>query len=82
MPVHLRIISLKSLSKGVFSSMRLAQYNSELCHRFLQGKYQSLTKPLLGKDPFPIYWWPFCLIDSIFCPTEALQFYEIPFVDF
>ena len=24
---------------------------------------------------------PFCLIDSIFCLTEVLQFYEIPFVD-
>ena len=24
---------------------------------------------------------PFCLIDSVFCPTEALQFYEVPFVN-
>jgi hypothetical protein len=23
----------------------------------------------------------FCTIDSIFCPTEALQFYEVPFVN-
>ena len=23
----------------------------------------------------------FCLIDSVFCLTEALQFYEIPFVN-
>ena len=34
----------------------------------------------IGKDLFPIGWLPFCLIDSIFCPTEALQFYEVPFV--
>jgi hypothetical protein len=25
--------------------------------------------------------WPFCLIDTVFCLTEALQFYEAPFVD-
>jgi hypothetical protein len=35
----------------------------------------------IGKDPFPIYWWPFCVIDSVFCLTEALKFYEVPFVN-
>jgi hypothetical protein len=32
------------------------------------------------KDPFPICWWPFCLIDSVFCLTEALKFYEVQFI--
>ena len=41
----------------------------------------STLSDLGGKDPFPICWWPFCLIDSVFCLTEALQFYEVPFVD-
>ena len=35
----------------------------------------------LEKNPFPICWWPFCLIDSVFCLTEILQFYEVPFVN-
>ena len=35
----------------------------------------------LEKNPFPICWWPFCLIDSVFCLTEVLQFYEVPFVN-
>jgi hypothetical protein len=35
----------------------------------------------IGKSPFPICWWSFCLIDSVFCHTEALQFYEVPFID-
>ena len=30
---------------------------------------------------FPICWWLFCLLESIFCLTEGLQFYEVPFVD-
>ena len=33
-----------------------------------------------GKNPFPICWWPFFSIDSIFCRTEALQFYLVPFL--
>jgi hypothetical protein len=35
----------------------------------------------MGKDPFPICWWSFCLIDGVFCLSEALQFYEVPFID-
>ena len=35
----------------------------------------------IGKDPFLMCWWPSCLIDSVFCFREALQFYEVPFVD-
>jgi hypothetical protein len=35
----------------------------------------------LGKDTFPICWWPFCLIDGVLCFTEALQFHEVPFVN-
>jgi hypothetical protein len=30
---------------------------------------------------FPNLLVPFCLIDSVFCLTEALQFYEVPFVN-
>jgi hypothetical protein len=52
---------------------------------FLSSLYILDISPLpdlgLVKNSFPICWWPFCLIDSIFCPTEALQFYEVPFVD-
>jgi hypothetical protein len=36
----------------------------------------------IGKNLFQICWWPFCLIYSVFCITEALQFYEVPFVSF
>ena len=35
----------------------------------------------IGKYPFPICWWSFCLIDGVFCLAEALQFYEVPFID-
>jgi hypothetical protein len=41
------------------------------------------TNPIwfrIGKDSFPICWWPFGFTDSVFCITEALQFYEVPFV--
>jgi hypothetical protein len=33
------------------------------------GYYSSIR---IGKNPFSICWWPFCVIDSIFCLTEAL----------
>ena len=36
----------------------------------------------VGKALFPICWLPFCLIDSVFCLTEALKFYDVPLVDF
>jgi hypothetical protein len=26
----------------------------------------------IGKDPFPICWWPFCLIDIVFCLIQKL----------
>ena len=35
----------------------------------------------IGKETLPICWWLFCLIESVFCLTEALQFYEVPFDD-
>jgi hypothetical protein len=35
----------------------------------------------IGKDLFLISWLLFGLIDSVLCLTEALQFYEVPFVD-
>jgi hypothetical protein len=48
---------------------------------FLSSLYiLDISLPIrIGKGPFPICWWPFCLIDSVFCLTEALQFYEVPF---
>jgi hypothetical protein len=33
------------------------------------------------KSTFPICWWSFCLIDGVFCLVEALQLYEVPFID-
>jgi hypothetical protein len=32
----------------------------------------------IGKDTFPVCCWPFCLIDSVLCLTEDLQFYDVP----
>ena len=52
---------------------------------FLSSLYILDISPLsdLGedKDPFPICWWPFCLIDGVFCFAEALQLYEVSFID-
>jgi hypothetical protein len=36
---------------------------------------------MIGKDLFPIYRLPFCLIESFLCLAEALQFYEVPLVN-
>jgi hypothetical protein len=53
---------------------------------FLSSLYMLDISPLSdvggGKDLFQICWLPFCPIDSACCLTEALQFYEIPFVNF
>ena len=35
----------------------------------------------IDKYPFTICWWTFCLIESVFCLTEVLAFYEVPFVN-
>jgi hypothetical protein len=43
--------------------------------------YRILTFYWIGEDLFPICWLPFCLIDSVLCLTESLQFYEDPFVN-
>ena len=48
---------------------------------FVHIGYQSPIRFRNGKDPLQICWWPFCLIDSVFWLAEALQFYEVPFVD-
>jgi hypothetical protein len=53
---------------------------------FLSSSYildisQSPIRFRIDKDPFPLCWWPFCLIASVFCITEALQLYEAPFVN-
>ena len=41
----------------------------------------SLSDSELDKDLSSICWLPFCLSVSVLCLTEALQFYEVPFVD-
>ena len=52
---------------------------------FLSSLYILDISPLsdigLIKLFFPIGWLPFCPIDSVHCLTEALQFYEVPFVN-
>jgi hypothetical protein len=52
---------------------------------FLSSSYiLDISPPIrfgVRKDPFPICWWPFCLIEGVFCLAEALQFYEVPFID-
>jgi hypothetical protein len=39
----------------------------------------SLSEVGLAKFFFTICWLPFCLIYSVLCLSEALQFYEFPF---
>jgi len=65
-PIFNRVI----LSSGVY-----------LPELFVYIGYYSPIWFRIGKDPFPIWWWPFCLTDGVFCLTEALQFYEVPFVN-
>jgi hypothetical protein len=36
---------------------------------------------MIGKDPFSFCWWSVCLVDGVFYLAEALQLYEIPFID-
>jgi hypothetical protein len=45
---------------------------------FLASTLSSLY--ILDISPFPICWWPFCLIDSVFFLAGTLQFYDVPFV--
>jgi hypothetical protein len=35
----------------------------------------------IGKETLPICWWLFCLIESVFCLTKALQFHKVLLVD-
>jgi hypothetical protein len=58
------------LKSSFLSSLFLLERNTKSPIRFR-----------IDKDSFPICWCPFCLIDSVFCITEALQFYEVSFVD-
>jgi hypothetical protein len=44
-------------------------------------EYYSSIRYRVGKDLFPICWELFCLIDSVLCLTEALQSYEVPYVN-
>jgi hypothetical protein len=59
---------------NLFSCVQLLEF-------FVYIRYKSPISFIFGKDPFPICWWPFCLIDGVIFLTEALQFYEVPFVD-
>ena len=43
--------------------------------------YQPPVVFRIGKDLLPIWWLPFYLNDSVLYLTEALQFYEVPFVN-
>ena len=48
---------------------------------FLSSLYILDISPLSDVRLVKICWLPFCPIDSVLCLTEALQFYEVPFVD-
>jgi hypothetical protein len=80
-------IRYSSVENSLFRSvphflMELFDFSGvQLLEFFVNIGYPSPIRFRIGKDPFPICWWPFCLVDSIFCLTEALQFYEVPFVD-
>ena len=54
----------------------------QLLELFVDIAYYSPIRFRIGKNPSPICWWPFCLIDSVFCLTEDLQFYEVSFVNY
>jgi len=52
--------------------------------KFLSSLYILDISPLSDVglvDIFPIRWLMFCPNDSVLCLTEALQFYEVPFVE-
>jgi hypothetical protein len=53
----------------------------QLLELFVYIEYKPFIKCRLGTDLFPICWFMFCPIDSVLCLTEALQFYEVPFVN-
>jgi len=61
---------------GLFDSLK---------SNFLSSLHVLDVSPLsdigLVKIFFPICWLPFCPNDSVLCLTEALQFYEVPFVN-
>jgi len=62
-------------SKGLFVSLRSNFYGF-----FVYFGYKPSISCKIGKDLFPICWLLFCPNHSVLCLTEALQFYEIPFV--
>jgi hypothetical protein len=57
-----------------FSGVQLHEF-------FVYIEYDPTVRIRIGKDLFPICWLLFCPINSVLCLTEALQFYEVPFVD-
>jgi hypothetical protein len=74
-------IRYSSVDNSLFSSVLhfLIGLFDFLESSFLSSLYILDISPLfrIGKDPSPICWWPFCLIDSVFCLVESLQFYKV-----
>ena len=52
-----------------------------LDHNFLSFLYILAISPLSVVGLVKIFSQLFCSIDSVLCHTEALTFYEVPFVD-
>ena len=79
---HSVFLSLNSLFSSV--PQLLIGLFGFLESNFLSSLYiLDISPPIrfrIGKDLIPICWLPFGLIDSVLCLTEALQFYEVPFV--
>jgi hypothetical protein len=75
-----------SVENSLFSSVPhfLIWLFAPLVSNFLSSLYILDITPIgyrIGKDLFPLCWLPFGLIDSVLCLTEALQFYEVLFVN-
>ena len=65
----------------------LSVQHQRICIGFLKSNFLNYLYSILalywimiGEDLFSICWWPFGLLDSVHCLTEALQFYKVPFV--
>jgi hypothetical protein len=76
------IPQLRILFLTVYPSFNRIIYFSgvELLEFFAYIGHEASIRLRIIKDLFPICWLPFCLIDSVLCLTEALQFSEVPFV--
>ena len=72
--LQLRILCLALYPNIWFSGVQLLEF-------FVYIGYQPSIRCRISKDLFAICSLPFWLIDSVLGITEALQFYEVPFVD-